>query len=112
MYEFIINNSHTLLTIYLVGYVLTFLFTMIFFRWCGKAEDEDREIYPEAYAEESLSIFSSWIVWLIMSALLAFLWMFAPVVFMGLILFDVIRKKFPELMGDDGEDSEEEQNSD
>lgn len=51
MYQFFMNNWHILLTIYIVGAVLTFIGLIAFFYWIGKAEDEDREMYPEAYPE-------------------------------------------------------------
>lgn len=112
MYQFILNNWHTLLIIYAVGFVLTFIGTMLFFHWIGAAEDEERELYPEAYSEESAGTLFSWIVWVLLSLFMSVLWMAAPLMFMGLWLLDAINKKFPSLMVDDGEESEEENERD
>ena len=62
MYQFFMNNWHILLTIYIVGAVLTFIGLIAFFYWIGKAEDEDREMYPEAYPEGNAGAFLSWVV--------------------------------------------------
>lgn len=48
MYQFFMNNWHILLTIYIVGAVLTFIGLIAFFYWIGKAEDEDRPVDVES----------------------------------------------------------------
>ena len=101
MYQFFMNNWHILLTIYIVGAVLTFIGLIAFFYWIGKAEDEDREMYPEAYPEGNAGAFLSWVVGI-----------GAPLIFIGVWLFGIIDEKFPELMGDFGDDTEEEQDND
>lgn len=40
------------------------------------------------------------------------IWIGAPLIFIGVWLFGIIDEKFPELMGDFGDDTEEEQDND
>lgn len=112
MYQFFMNNWHILLTIYIVGAVLTFIGLIVFFYWIGKAEDEDREIYPEAYPEGNAGAFLSWVAGLAISVSLSAVWIGAPCIFIGVWLFEIIDEKFPGLMGDFGDDTEEEQDND
>ena len=112
MYQFFMNNWHILLTMYIVGAVLTFIGLIAFFYWIGKAEDEDREMYPEAYPEGNAGAFLSWAVGIGISVLLSAIWIGAPLIFIGVWLFGIIDEKFPELMGDFGDDTEEEQDND
>lgn len=112
MYEFIVNNWRILVLIYVVGFALTFICSMFFLHWVGKAEDEDREAYPEAYPEELASPCVTWALWFIMSILLSVMWMAAPLMFMGMWVLDAINRKHPELMREDSEETEEDKESD
>lgn len=110
MYQFITSNWHTLLLIYLIGCVATFILMLIFFRWIAKAEDEERELYPDAYSEIPTGGGFLCVASVFLSFLMAILWVGTPVIFLGVWVFDIAVRKFPNLMGGFGDDEESEDN--
>lgn len=114
MYQFIMSNWHTLFLIYIIGCVVTFILMLVFFRWVGKMEDEEREMCPDIYPEE-IGGWQQKAVTILLSFLMAIIWVGAPVIFMGVWLLDVAVHKFPNLMGGlfgDNEETEEDKESD
>lgn len=111
MLSFIMDHWWSLLTVYVIGAVVTFVATAIFvIRALKEENEEDRYegLYePEPGVAEKAVMF---IVIFIAIALMAVLWIGAPIILGGVLLFDKISEKYPQLMGgmSDEDDKKEE----
>lgn len=115
IYAFLLSNLTTIGLIYLIGAGVAFVCVLLFFWWICKAEDKERELYPDDafyYPEETAGTAATMIIALFVAVGCAILWWGVPLLFVGVWLFEKVTKKFPKLMGDmadefDKEESEE-----
>lgn len=114
---FILENWRTLALIYVIGAAVTFIGTLAFFWWVCKAEDKERELYPEDYyypdeTDGATGTAATMTIALFVGIGCAILWVAVPVLFLGVWIYGRITEKFPALMGhmaDDFDDEEKEE---
>lgn len=110
IYDFISSNLTTIGLIYLIGAGIVFVGVLLFFWWICKAEDKERELYPDDafyYPEETAGTATTMIIALFVAIGCAILWWGVPLLFLGVWIFDKMTRKFPALMGDMADDAEE-----
>lgn len=113
--EFIMGNIRAIGLIYLIGAAVVFVGVILFFWWIAKAEDKERELYPDDYyySDEEVHGYMTVLLALIIAALMAVLWVGIPIVLLGVWVYTTIADRFPQLMGnaaDDFDDEETEEN--
>ncbi len=110
MLRFIIIHWQTLLGIYVIGAVATFIATAIMlFRGLREGKDEldymEYEHYEPSRADDVLAA----IVMIVMSALIGVLWTGFPLILGAVFLLDWFKEKFPRHMGDMSDEDDEEE---
>lgn len=108
--EFIMQNIRTIGIVYLIVAVVVFVAVTAFFVWVARAEDAERELYPDEacyYPDEPTSTATTALFIFMMAAGCAILWVAIPLLFAGVWVYGTIVEKFPSLMGDMAEDAEE-----
>lgn len=110
--QFLMDNWRTLLLIYAIGALLTFIGTNMFWIWVIRAEDKEREMYPEEFVNEPGGLAFQLMVALITSTVAAVIWVGIPLVLVFVLILDKIQNGFPEVMGYMNEDFEEEKDND
>lgn len=113
--EFITGNIRTIGVIYLIGAVIVFIGVLLFFWLIAKAEDNERELYPDDYyySDGEVHGFMTILLALIIAVFMAIVWAAIPLVLLGVWFYSTIADKFPHLMGsmaDDLDDEETEEN--
>lgn len=111
MIQFIMNNWHTILLIYTVIAVIVVIAMAVFWVWVIKADDKEREMFPEEYEDMGDGILPIGMA-IFTSVGCALLWIFIPVLLVGLLFYDWIQWGFPNLMGNMYENIEEENDND
>ena len=100
-------NAQTIGLIYVIGAVTVFLVVILFFRYIGKAEDEEQELAGYDDTEELKKWMQNAVAFII-GLLCAVLWVALPVIIFGLWVYYLMTEKFPELTGKfKGDDDEE-----
>jgi hypothetical protein len=110
--QFLMNNWRILLLIYAIGALLTFIGVSLFWVWVIRAEDKERELYPEEFMDEPGGLALQLMVALITATVAAVIWVGIPLVLAFVLIFDKMQNTFPELMGYMNEDFEEEKDND
>lgn len=111
--DFIIENNRTIVLIYAIIAALVIIVVNVYF-WkisfeLGKEIKEEIRYY-DCYNEGEAN-FGKWIVratGLILSIPVALLWCFMPLILGGLLLYDAIEQKKPELFGNMAEEFDKE----
>lgn len=115
---FILTNWRTLALVYVIGAAVTFIGVVAFFWWACKAEDKERELYPDDdyyYPDETdgaTGTAATMAIALFVGIGCAILWVAIPVLIFGVWVYGKITEKFPALMGhmaDDFDDEEREE---
>lgn len=110
--QFLMDNWRILLLIYAIGALLTFIGVNLFWVWVIRAEDKEREMYPEEFEDVPGGLALPLMIALITSTVTAVIWVGVPLVLVFVLIFDKIQNASPELMGYMNEDFEEEKDND
>lgn len=108
--EFIIQNIRTIGIVYLIVAAVVFVAVATFFIWIARAEDAERELYPDEacyYPDEPTSTATTVLFIFMVAAGFAILWVAIPLLLAGVWVYGTIAEKFPALMGDMAEDAGE-----
>lgn len=110
--QFLMENWRILLLIYAIGALLTFIGVNLFWVWVIRAEDKEREMYPEEFEDVPGGVALQLTVALITSTVTAVIWVGVPLILAFVLIFDKMANTFPEIMGYMAEDFEEEKDND
>lgn len=104
MIDFITNNLKTILLVYEIGEGIVFMGVNVFMWWAGRKEDEAEkwEMYEDTGGKSAYAL-----VILLMAVLAAVIWPGLILVIIGVMLYDKMQQKWPELFGDMTEPDEE-----
>lgn len=109
MFQFFVNNWRTILVIYVIGAILTFVAVCLFWVWVAKTDIKEKELYPEEYDFDDED--GGWLFFIFMTLttaiLAALIWCGIPLIYMFLLLYERVQRHFPDLMGNMFEDVEE-----
>lgn len=108
--EFITQNIRTIGIVYFIIAVIVFIVVAVFFAWVARAEDAERELYPDDeyyYPDEPMNMLETVLFVLVIAIGCGILWFAIPLLFAGVWVYGTIAEKFPSLMGDMAEDAEE-----
>lgn len=96
MVGFITNNWKTILLVYVIGAGAAFVVVNALMWWAGGKEDEEEEweIYEDAGGKAGLAL-----VALFTGTLAAIIWPGLILIIIGVILYDRMQQKWPELFG-------------
>lgn len=106
--EFIMQNSRTIGIVYLIVAAVVFVAVAAFFIWIERAEDAERELYPDDvyYYPDGPTDTATTALFIFMTAAgCAILWFAIPLLIVGVWVYGEITEKFPSLMGDMAEDA-------
>lgn len=115
--DFATGNMQTIMLIYAIGAVIVWVAVNIFF-W-KLSFDIDKEIreemreYGDCYSDTDEARFGKWVARVtgfIISIPAALMWWGTPLIVGGLILYDTIQEKNPELCGFTAEEFDKEEN--
>lgn len=108
--DFILQNIRTIGIVYFVIAAIVFVAVAAFFIWIARAEDAERELYPEDeyyYPDEPMNTSETVLFVLVIATGCAILWFAIPLLLAGVWLYSEITERFPSLMGDMTEDAGE-----
>lgn len=108
--EFIMQNIRTIGIVYLIIAAVVFVAVAAFFIWVARAEDAERELYPDDvyyYPDEPTDTATTALFIFMLAAGCAILWVAIPLLLAGVWVYGTIAEKFPSLMGDMAEDAGE-----
>lgn len=108
--DFIMQNIWTIGSVYFIIAVIAFVVVAAFFVWVARAEDAERELYPDDeyyYPDEPMNALETVLFVLAIATGCAILWFTIPLLLAGVWVYGEITEKFPSLMGDMAEDAGE-----
>lgn len=107
--SFVSENAQVLGIIYTVVAILVFLLVLAFFWWIGRAEEKERELYPEDYfyEKETAGKYMLSFVAIVFGIIAAILWVLLPLILLFFWIYEQLAKRFPSAMGNLAEYTEE-----
>lgn len=108
--DFILQNIRTIGIVYFIIAAIVFVAVAVFFVWIARAEDAERELYPDDeyyYPDVTMNTSETVLFALAIATGCAILWFAIPLLIAGVWLYSEITERFPSLMGDMAEDAEE-----
>lgn len=111
--DFLAEHWESAILIYVIVAAIVFAAVIAFFLWVCKAEEKERELYPDDayyYPDELGAAGTAKTICIAIPIALgcALLWFGIPVILLGVWAYSTITEKFPELMGHMADDDEEE----
>ena len=108
MLDFISRYAHVILVVYLIGAVATFVVTAFsFIRGLQEDEREQLYLYGEQIEISTAGRILILLVVLVVSFLMAVLWIGVPVILGGIVVIDTIWEHYSNLMGRLNDNEEE-----
>lgn len=110
--DFLMTNIRTIGLIYVIGAGITLIAVLLFFWLICRAEDKERELYPDDYfysdeTNKAAGTAATMCIALFVGIGCAILWVAIPLLFFGVWIYTEIAERFPELMGNMVDDDDE-----